>query len=124
MASGVEAWVPTGKSFAKEVTDTALDVTGYSEATRKAQLALRAAEEELLKSTDKSINHHEHPTPSICWSRRKSEEYVRISTSPVDQGELGKSRATTVVRDRLTPVEARLEGGQRGGDLKQSDFTE
>jgi len=56
MASGVEAWVPKGKSYAKKVRDTALDVTGYSEATRKAQLALRAAEEEQLKSTDKSIN--------------------------------------------------------------------
>jgi len=99
------------------------DFTGYSVTTRKAQLALRAAEEDQLKSTERSINNHEHPTPSICWSRRKSEEYVRISTSPLDQGDLWKSRATTVVGDRLTPVEARLEGGQRGGDLKQSDFT-
>ena len=95
------------------------DFTGY----REAKLALRAAEEDPLKSTERIINHHEHPTPSICWSRRKSEEYVRISTSPLDQGDLGKSRATTVVGDRLTPVEARIEGGQRGGDLKQSDFT-
>ena len=47
---------PKGQSYAKEVRDTALDVTGYIEATRKAQLALRAAEEGLLKATDKSIN--------------------------------------------------------------------
>jgi hypothetical protein len=39
------------------------DVTGFSEATKKAQLALRAAEEELLKSTEKSITYHEPWTP-------------------------------------------------------------
>ena len=57
------------------------DVAAFSEATKKAQIALRQAEEELLRSRDKSRAYREPWTPPLFGSSLAEHCHERTTVS-------------------------------------------